>query len=163
MTALQTTLALAVTAVLLADGSVDWDATLGPLQDQVNDKVQETREIREDIFDILDSTTEAYVDETTLVGKVMSRREQKQRKSILALNPDADVDDVFSMAETQALRGKIQAFIDDNRTKTDETTGKVTKGLFQSRRGRNGGIQTTENAEYIEHLAADKKNKSSKL
>lgn len=164
MSALQTTLAVSVLATLLADGAVNWDITLPAIKEQVNAKVAETNEIREDIFSILNDVNEVYVDEGTLVGKVMSRRERARRTALKTMGDAlADEEDVYTMEETQALRGKIQSFIDENRTKTDEKTGKLVQGLFQSRRGRNGGIQTAENAEHIEYLAEDKKKKTSKL
>ena len=165
MTTLQTTvLTLAVVATLNADGTVNWDQSFPGIQEAVDLQVQDTKLIREDIVDILDAQNETYVDEGTLVSKVLSRQEKRQRTALLAMNPDFDDEDVFDMAETTARRAKIQSFIDKNRTtvKGEGDAKVVTVGLFQSRRGRSGGIQTSDNAEHIEHLADAKRKKLDK-
>lgn len=166
MTTVQTTLlTLAVVATLNPDGTVNWDKSFPAIQKSVDVQVEETRLIREDVIDILDAQNETYVDEGTLVSKVLSRQEKRELTSLLTLNPDRDYDeDVFDMAETTARRAKIQSFIDKNRTteKGEGDSKVVTLGLFKSRRGRSGGIQTSDNAEHIEHLAESKRKKLNK-
>jgi len=150
-----------VTISLTDSGSVDWSACEALIKSQIEKQVEETRLIREGCLAVLNANASTFVEESTLVNQLGKIRERAYRIQQETLGEEVS-DEPFSLQDQSKYAAKVSKFLEDNKTvPADEKKGTAeVPGMFLSRRGRAGGLQTYQNAKAI--AAASKSKLSSK-
>ena len=148
-----------VTVSLTESGAIDWSACEAQVKAAIEKQVEETSLIREGCLAVLNANSGTFVEEGTLVHQLGKIREKHYRLSCEATGEDA-LEEPFSLTEQAKYSAKVSKFLDDNKTvpANEEKGVKEVPGMFLSRRGRAGGLQTYENAKAIA-AAAKKLNK----
>ena len=145
-----------VTVTLTESGAVDWSACEELVRSAIESQVEETRLIREGTLAVLNANSSTFVEETTLIAQLGKIRERHYRLEQEALGEEVK-DDPFTLQEQSKYAAKVSKFLDDNKTvpADEKKNQQEVPGMFLSRRGRAGGLQTYQNAKAI--AAASKK------
>lgn len=146
-----------VSISLTESGAVDWSACEARIKEQIEKQVDETRLIREGCLAVLNANASTFVEESTLIAQLGKIRERAYRHQQEVLGEEA-VDEPYSLQEQSKYAAKVSKFLDDNKTvPADDKKGTPeTVGMFLSRRGRAGGLQTYENAKAIAEASKKK-------